>query len=317
MKLPLQSLFVCIIATTAYGQNVFPTGVGTNVGIGTLNPSERLEVIGNIKTTTGIFTNSPANGANYFGDYKLRTVAGNVISAGTLLDPDWNFRTFQYWDFPQSDLDPTPVIALSMEDRNYKNRFSFLAASGSYTQFALRDGGQSEIFRINDDGNQSVAIDIPKSNTRFVIAGFSDDPNGLGHKLYVKAGSARIDGNITTYGNVGIGTNSFVDGSDTYRLSVKGKVRAEEVKVYNTWADYVFNDDYELMPLAEVENFIIKNGHLPNVPSAANITANGLELGDMSRIQQEKIEELTLYIIKQSKDIELLKAQVEILLKNK
>lgn len=121
--------------------------------------------------------------------------------------------------------------------------------------------------------------------------------------------------------NIGIGTSNFTDGTEIYRLSVKGKVRAEEVKVYNTWADYVFNPYYNLASLNEVEKYIAKNGHLKNVPSAKEITKNGLELGEMAKIQQEKIEELTLYLIQQNKElakqnneIEELKAQVKMLM---
>ena len=114
--------------------------------------------------------------------------------------------------------------------------------------------------------------------------------------------------------NIGIGTSNFTDGAETYRLSVKGKVRAEEVKVYNTWADYVFSPAYELPSLKQVESYIAQNGHLPNVPSAKEITEKGLPLGEMAKIQQEKIEELTLYLIQQNKEIEELKSQVKLLL---
>ena len=85
----------------------------------------------------------------------------------------------------------------------------------------------------------------------------------------------------------------------------------------NPWADYVFANNYNLKPLNEVEAFIKKNGHLPNVPSATEVKENGLELGEMSKIQQEKIEELTLYLIEQKKEIETLKLQVKLLLEKK
>ncbi|MBC8644628.1 hypothetical protein H9W95_12920 [Flavobacterium lindanitolerans] len=65
--------------------------------------------------------------------------------------------------------------------------------------------------------------------------------------------------------------------------------------------------------MAEVETFIKENGHLPNVPSAAKVAEEGLELGEMAKIQQEKIEELTLYLIEQNKKIEELTKQVKIL----
>ncbi|MFW0737006.1 hypothetical protein [Flavobacterium sp. T12S277] len=123
---------------------------------------------------------------------------------------------------------------------------------------------------------------------------------------------------------IGIGTSNFTDGTDSYKLSVKGKIRAEEIKVYNTWADYVFSKDYKLPDLKEVEKYIIENGHLKNVPSAKEIVENGLELGEMAKIQQEKIEELTLYLVQQNKkneqlnkDIQELKRQVKILLEKR
>ena len=69
-----------------------------------------------------------------------------------------------------------------------------------------------------------------------------------------------------------------------------------------------------MKPLTKVEEYIAQNGHLPNVPSAKEITEKGLELGEMAKIQQEKIEELTLYLIQQNKEIEELKSQIKLLL---
>lgn len=98
-----------------------------------------------------------------------------------------------------------------------------------------------------------------------------------------------------------------------YNLFVKGGILTEEVRVniQSTWADYVFAKEYKLIALNEVENFINTNGHLPNVPSAKEVKENGIELGDMSRIQQEKIEELTLYIIEQNKINEKQNQEIE------
>jgi len=112
---------------------------------------------------------------------------------------------------------------------------------------------------------------------------------------------------IDTNGNVGIGTSSVVDGSDTYKLSVDGRVRADAVKVYTSWADYVFEADYELPTLSEVEMHIAKFGHLKDIPSAAEVEANGIELGEMNKLLLQKIEELTLYVIDLNKEVEMLK----------
>lgn len=114
--------------------------------------------------------------------------------------------------------------------------------------------------------------------------------------------------NNITYGKVGIGTTNvpnFIGGVNIsrYSLYVAGGMLADEVRVRTGWADYVFLPNYDLKPLTEVADFIEKNGHLPNVPSAQEVMDQGLELGEISTIQQEKIEELTLYVIDQQKEI--------------
>ncbi|WP_299438794.1 hypothetical protein [uncultured Aquimarina sp.] len=102
-------------------------------------------------------------------------------------------------------------------------------------------------------------------------------------------------------GNVGIGTMD----TKGYKLGVQGKIAAEEVKValYNNWPDYVFEDAYSLPTLQQVEDHIITNGHLINIPSAAEVEENGIQLGEMNAKLLEKIEELTLYTIAQEKKL--------------
>jgi hypothetical protein len=107
---------------------------------------------------------------------------------------------------------------------------------------------------------------------------------------------------ITNTGSVGIGTlNTF-----GYKLAVNGDAIFTKVKVksYGSWPDYVFNPDYSLPSLDEIEKFITANRHLPEIPSAKEIAANGLDLGDNQALLLKKIEELTLYIIDQNKKIE-------------
>jgi hypothetical protein len=121
---------------------------------------------------------------------------------------------------------------------------------------------------------------------------------------------------LGTTGRVGIGTTNtptIIGGEDIseYRLFVAGGILTDEVRVRTGWADYVFADDYKLPTLIEVGAFINENGHLPNVPSAQQVEEEGIEIGEITRIQQEKIEELTLYMIGMQKEIEILKAKLE------
>jgi uncharacterized coiled-coil protein SlyX len=277
----------------------------TNVGIGTNNPIAKLEITGSLPDGQ-TFTNS-----------QDRNSKSAIFSGGSIVNPSISSRMINFYDFPVSNFNPKSRFWFSIDDRSDNQRLRIFAETGGSGTFVLNDKNQTEYFAINEDGNSNVFMQLAKSNSRVIIGGYGDYPNSLGHKLFVQNGSAKIEGNILTDANIGIGTSNFVDGANTYRLSVKGKVRAEEVKVYNTWADYVFNPAYELPTLKQVESYIAQNGHLPNVPSAKEITERGLELGEMSKIQQEKIEELTLYLIQQNKEIEELKSQMKALLSAK
>lgn len=98
------------------------------------------------------------------------------------------------------------------------------------------------------------------------------------------------------------------------QLDNTGLLRAREIKVdLNAWPDYVFKKEYRLMPLKEVEAFISSNGHLPNVPKAETIEADGMNLGEMNKVLMEKVEELTLYLIEQQKLIEAQQKRIEAL----
>lgn len=119
---------------------------------------------------------------------------------------------------------------------------------------------------------------------------------------------------------VAIGANGLNNSNlygDNYKLIVNGKTRIkDECLIIGTgWADYVFSPEYKLKPLSEVEKYIKENGHLPNVPSEKTIIKDGLPLAEITKIQQEKIEELTLYIIDLEKKMEIQNEKIETLLK--
>ncbi len=116
---------------------------------------------------------------------------------------------------------------------------------------------------------------------------------------------------ISTSGNVSIGTSTSQPG---YKLLVDGgKAGFREifVKLNGNWPDYVFSRDYELTSLPELEESINSLGHLPGMPSTNEIEREGQNIGEIQRLQQEKVEELVLYIVHLNKSLDELKTEFE------
>lgn len=144
---------------------------------------------------------------------------------------------------------------------------------------------------VNGNISQTVGFNIATNQIK------APDVNGLrlsdqgGHGIFVTEG-----------GNVGIGTDS----PGEYKLAVDGKIQAEELKIVLSVpsSDYVFEKEYDLISIAKLEDYIAKNKHLPEVPSAKEFEENGYNVGEMDNLLLKKIEELTLYIINQQKELE-------------
>lgn len=114
-------------------------------------------------------------------------------------------------------------------------------------------------------------------------------------------------------GRVRIGsTPASLPSDPSYLLAIGGKAICEELKVQlqGNWPDYVFNENYKLAHLLDLEREIQRSGHLPGVPSAAEVRDHGIEVGEMQRILLEKVEELTLYVIELKKENEILAEEV-------
>jgi hypothetical protein len=108
-------------------------------------------------------------------------------------------------------------------------------------------------------------------------------------------------------GSIGIGIPTI---NSAYKLAVNGFIWAKEIKVEANWADFVFADAYKLPSLMEVEAYIQEYKHLPEIPSEAEVAANGIKLGEMNGKLLQKIEELTLYAIEQEKQLKEKEAKI-------
>ncbi|MDW7691158.1 hypothetical protein R9C00_19600 [Flammeovirgaceae bacterium SG7u.111] len=122
-------------------------------------------------------------------------------------------------------------------------------------------------------------------------------------------GEPKVRMHIAGDGKVRIGDDNLNISSNDYKLFVETGIISEKVKVAvkENWADFVFEENYALPTLSEVESFIQENHHLQDIPSAKEVEANGIDLGEMDAKLLQKIEELTLYTIEQQKEIEALK----------
>jgi hypothetical protein len=172
-----------------------------------------------------------------------------------------------------------------------------------------------------DNSNTSIPLIYGDFNTNQVGINGLPGPYTLNVAGSINANSINI-GNIpivssqwtasgsnliyNTAGVVSIGTSLLPAG---YKLAVGGKMICEEVvvKLQVNWVDYVFEKDYELPSLLELEKFIRKNKHLPGVPTSDDVKKEGVRIGEMNVILLRKIEELTLYAIELKKEVDALK----------
>ena len=152
---------------------------------------------------------------------------------------------------------------------------------------------------------------LNSSTNTFTVVNHLNGTNYLS-PLKIEFGAPNNSLYINSNGNVGVGVIP-----NEHRLAVAGSIISEEVivKLQTDWPDYVFADNYGLSDLDQVENFIITNRHLEGIPSASEIAEDGINIADIQIKLLQKIEELTLYIIKQDKDIKKLTLKLDELTK--
>jgi hypothetical protein len=238
-----------------------------NVGIGITSPSTRLHVNGDITADAGLLK------------FANNWTGGSAISAGTI-----------------------------GTTANYG--FQIRAKSGIYYDFAIwSPGGSTYLLAYPNSNNLSFGgeLIVQPSNRIFLDGGSDTYFSQISSDVigFTTAGYERL--RINDAGQVGIGVANIPSG---YKLAVASGIIAEKMRVKLQsagWPDYVFEKNYQLLTLKEVEEFITQNKHLPGVPSAVEIGKDGLDVGETQATLLKKIEELTLYMIEMNKEIKELK----------
>jgi hypothetical protein len=269
---------------------VIQKGTG-HVGVGVLNPTYRLDVQQGTNDTV-IRALSTTAGAWYIADSATDGYFGLQLRSGGT--PKWFIGSYGTAEltFKRGNVDGLEVLRI---DQTGKLGIGTASPAGKLHV----DGGGALADNIMVGSGSSGAGD----NTFFSLSRTSVQGGAIQLDAFRSGvGGTHLLLNSRMGGNVGIGTTQ-----PSEKLSVNGRIRAKEVIVETTgWSDYVFAEDYRLAPLSEVERHIQQHKHLPGVPSAAQVAEHGVSVGDMQAKLLAKVEELTLHVIRQQKEIDRL-----------
>jgi len=316
-----QQPVVCIQPYTAWLRNICLTGHEYSVythpaiqrlGIGTSTPIAELDVTGGIRSSN-LSGTSGFNIVHVGSDgilNKLAPPSGNANQYVLYGDGTWNSLPVGAVNWALSGSNDlyntnasgrvgigttTPSQQLEVQHDDQHGGIAINQTSGTYYK--------SEI-KFNHQGNQKWAIGTNLGNTSSQSF-FIWDHVAYKSRFYIDEKGKIFIGDFT--GNLPCVSCT----TDLYKLYVEGGIAARDIKVTaNNFPDYVFEKNYKLPSIGELEQFIGQNGHLPGIPSKKEVEANdGFDVGDMQIRLLEKIEELSLYIIDMQKQIDELKLQ--------
>lgn len=275
-----------------------------NVGIGTGTPNSRLDVIGDIQisnasipmglmTEVGGFTPLLNLSLNFREPNKNNQYKG----AAFRIDTRDGFPIFQWLYRPPSSNEEKEIMSL-----NNSGNLGLGTMNPSNLQ------GWHRVLDVNGEAHSKILATAAGETYRTGIFSHNEGWYGGGgfigtesnHNLFLISGySPKMA--ILTNGNVLIGKTIQTNGE--YKLDVAGKIRANEIVVNTSGADFVFESSYNLRSLKDLEIFIIKNKHLPDITPAKQMQENGINSGEMLTKLLQKVEELTLYLIEKDKQI--------------
>lgn len=280
------------------------------IGIGTESPAAKLHVNGDLVVSdgsqaAGFVLVSDATGKASWQD------PANLITGGGTPAPSAGCTN-------GISLQGSPISYCAAEalqtGSNGGDRL-FIGSNGgsqplSWGAFQSDRGG----FASRTDNSFSSQIDYQPWNNKMIFrfsdvaASSYDEPVNFRNAMEIWGGNTA---NSTPRIYMG-GSRNLSTAHENALLHVNGKLVAKSIYVtVDDWADFVFEKGYDLMPLEKVQEFISENGHLPNIPSATEVEADGVSLGDMNAKLLQKVEELTLYLLEMKEDKEKLESRLE------
>lgn len=262
-----------------------------NVGLGTFNPIQKLDVNGNINLN-GNITNSASNGVFY-------------IQA--------NSSTAPYIEMIGSGHTDNGQIAFV--HRNGKDALFIHESGGTWTNtLTIKSNGNVCLGQpVNNDAKLIIRTSYANNWETSIKSEFTNENTYLIKSVNTNTSDVPFtlttSGYLVTRGGIAVKNSN---NEDVIKIYNNGRIWAKEIKVAQTnpWPDFVFDNEYVLPALSETESYIRENRHLPGVPSAAEIMNDGIDLGNMNTILLQKIEELTLYIISLEKQVKELQTRV-------
>ena len=293
---------------------LYTSPTSTKIGIGTTAPAYNLDVNGTTRTTKMLITqpNSVTNWNMLWqsGFYESHN-ASNAPGAS-----EWYWGIHMGHSYNTSNYRYGGQIAVSVDEPRMYFRSVNVSGKGEWKEVMTKNEPVLErISQITLNPNDNFSYD-QKEWGNYAIGWSMDswEPDGptgwisaWGGIKFFTGTSARMAVAINRFGNVGIGTDA-----PGVKLDVVGTIRAHEVKVcLNQGCDYVFAPGYDLMSLTELERFVSTNRHLPEVAPAAEMEQDGIDLSEMNALLLKKVEELTLYVIQQQKEIDRLHGDMD------
>lgn len=277
------------------------------VGVGTDEPTETLSV----KGTASISDKLLANATWIGGDPNLQ-VGSNFYSKG--------FIGFHDEEHGSADFIGYKDNVFFLKNAGYDEWWSStqveepaLAFSGGlFLSSALFNyAGGTELDEQYVDTDQFISFFDSKGNWGADMIAYKDNTFTFAPIAIENENIESSNPNVHVLGKVAIGTRDF---SGTHKLRVEGSIGAREIKVQaEGWSDFVFEEHYDLRTIEQIEKYIEKKGHLPEIPSEDDVKENGINLAEMDAKLLMKVEELTLYLIQMNKEIGRLKSKNETL----